>query len=338
MHVPPMLPIGTAAHLGTISHKTLKRSGRSDVAFDEHFEATWQLSLEEEESKMAHSWLEKHLLPLDMQKGYDLKKGQCRAIFEGAVPIEITSDAAALHHGKRRHEVWLSTRDERVGGYVDVILKVGGGEAIIDYKSGRIFDHAIDRSDNALNEHDVMQIKLYAALYYCNGGVWPQSIRLASFDGSFAIVPFTAEECLQLLAECYQLLIEVNKTIGELGPDTSAVMSSLCSPSPTSCLRCSYRPCCTPYWAAKAERPTEAWPLDFCGKPLEIKKLGNKSLVVKLGLNSEQSQIVSIRGLTPDRHPGLKIKGRWIGFFSVLPDMAPNAYREGVLTTVYSVK
>jgi hypothetical protein len=334
-----MLPAGVASHLGSVSHKTLKRSSRNDPALEEHFETAWQLSLEEEESRMAQSWLERHLLPLEMQRGYGLKKGQCRAILECIAPTEIASDAAPFpRQGKRGHEVWLSTKDGRVGGYVDAIVKGGNGEVIIDYKSGKIFDDAIDGSEKILNEYDVLQVKLYAALYYCNREVWPQSIRLTSFDSSFVDVPFTAEECLLLLVESYQFLIDVNKIIGELAPDTSAIMHSLSTPSARNCLRCLYRPCCAPYWTARAARPTEAWPFDFYGEPLEIKELGNKSLIVKLRQKNEQSQIVSIRGLTPDRHPGLKVMGKCMGFFSVVPDVAPNAYHEGLLTTVYSVK
>jgi len=330
--------MGVASHLGSISHKTLKMSGRSDAAIDEYFETAWRFSLDEEEAKMARSWLERHLLPLKMQKSYDLKKGQCKAIFENVEPTEITSRAAVFREEKRRHEVWLSTQDGRVGGYVDAIVKVNNGEALIDYKSGKIFDEGIDGSNKILNEHDVMQVKLYAALYYCNRGVWPQSIRLASFEGSLVDVPFTPEECLLLLVESYQLLGDVNRIIAELTPDTSAVMHSLGMPSTRNCQRCLYRPYCAPYWTARTERPTEAWPFDFRGGPLEIRELGNKSLIVKLRLENDQSQTVSIRGLTAARHPALKIKGKWMAFFSLLPDMAPNAYHEGVLTTVYSVQ
>jgi hypothetical protein len=283
---------------------------------------------------MKDSWLDRHLLPLQIQKGYDLKKSQCRVLFEQLGPTEIASDSTSHPHKKRGREVWLSTRDGRVGGCADAILKTDGGDAIVDYKSGKIFDDGANGLNKALKEHDVIQLKLYSALYYCNHGFWPQSIHLASFDGRFVDVPFTAEDCLMLLVESYQLMTDVNKTIAEA--NAKSVINRLAQPSPKNCPWCAYRPCCAPYWRAKAERSSETWPFDFFGELLEIKQLGNGLLIVKLRQKSAPSETLAIRGLSPDRHPALIIKSKLLSFFSVLPDKGPNAYHEGLLTTVYS--
>lgn len=334
---PRMLPSGPAQHLGNIAHKTLKESCRKGMQLDECFEIAWQMSVQEEEAKIGQSWFEKHLIPIKNQQGYDEKKEQCRVLFKKASSLEPTLEAAPFRSAKRRHEVWLDTEDGRVGGYVDEIAKVDRGEALIDYKSGKIFDETAKGTTKVPNEHDLKQVKLYAALYFCNYKVWPKLIRLASLDGSYVDVPFTAEECLLLLVESYQLLADVNTIIGELTPDNSAIVSELSMPSAKSCTKCSYRPCCAPYWAARTELPAEPWPFDFCGKIIELKELGNKSLLVKLIQKNEPAETITIRGLTPDRHPALTEESEFLAFFSALPDKAPHAYHEGKLTTVYSL-
>jgi hypothetical protein len=333
-HVGGLLPSSPAGHIGTVIHKIIEIVGKNEIDDDTDFDLMWRQSVEEEEKKMKNSWIERHLVPLETSDPhFEIKKRQCRLITERMVREPTRKGSVSDFQKGSGKEVWLQTEDGKIGGYIDAIISTERGEIIKDFKTGSIFKPGQEGSDFSVNNQYELQLKLYAALFNSTFSKWPASLEIVGLDGAIHPVEFTPEECLNLLIKACQLLDEINLAIAANESKQKDVHKQLSSPSPENCRFCLYRPCCPSYWNAKEADPLAEWPNDAKGLITEIKNLGNGLIFIKLLLDN--SEIISIRGLHPERHSALKGRPNRIAIFSMIASRVKGSFREGKYTTIY---
>lgn len=333
-HAGGLLPSSPAGHIGTVIHKIIEIVGKNEIDADTDFELIWRQSVEEEEKKMRNSWIERHLVPLEISDPhFDIKRRQCRLIIERMIRESTRKESMSDFQNESGKEVWLQTEDGKIGGYIDAIISTEKGEIIKDFKTGSIFEPGQQGSDLPINKQYELQLKLYAALFNSAYAKWPASLEIVGLDGAIHPVEFAPEECLNLLITACRLLDEVNLAIGGSESEQKEVHKQLSSPSPENCRFCLYRPCCPSYWKEREVDPSADWPNDAKGLITEIKNLGNGLIFIKLLLDN--SETISIRGLHPERHSALKRRPNRIAIFSMIASRVKGSFREGKYTTIY---
>lgn len=334
-HVDFLLPSSPAGHIGTVIHKIIETLCMSEIDGGKDFDIIWHQAVEEEEGKMKDSWLERHLVPLEnSDPNFEIKKQQCKMIVERMIRGSTHRGSVAHFQKVNRREVRLQTADGKIGGYIDAIISTDRGEVIEDFKTGSIFEPG-QGSDSLINKQYELQLKLYAALFYSTYSKWPASLEIVGMDGTAHSIEFTPEECSSLLMMAYHLLEEVNLVIAKNESTQKETYKQLSSPSPENCRFCPYRPRCLSYWEAKDADPFGEWPNDVKGLITEMKNLGNGLIFIKL--LSDNSEIVSIKGFHPERHPVLKMKPNRIAIFSMISSKVKGSYKEGKYTTIYAL-
>ena len=335
-HVQPLLPKYPSTHIGTVIHKVLEMAGKGEISGVESFNSAWSNCITQEESKMSGTWLERHLVPLDKSaRNYEVKKQQC------LLAVKQMFSNSSIHKGsvrrRKTREIWLQTNNGNVGGYVDAILPTIEGDVVIDYKTGQILEASQGHPNPEVKEDYQIQLKLYAALYYSKYGKWPASLKLIGIDGTHYSIQFDPESCLKLLEDANKSLNNMNFIISNSKTDQHVLLNQISSPTPKNCIFCKYRPCCPPYWDRMQTESDIGWPNDVKGTIKKAKMLGNGRMLIKLALHDNEDTIINIRGLHPERHPGTKDRPDGLAAFSMISDSAPNSYKEGILTTIYSL-
>lgn len=342
-----ILPNGPSSHLGSIVHKVFWRANLGQIRDECEFNEVWEEIASKEESLMSDLWFESHLIPLNRTaNNYEVKKLSClnfTRIFFNNMPIYpsgIQTGREGSNHS--RFECRLESPDKAVVGYVDAIVPFENGDMIIDYKTGSIFEEQGRADGNigdpVIKEKYQIQLKLYAGLYYREYGIWPTCLRVMGVDGQSVDIQFSPEECLNLLDEAARMKNHVNSIIGNADLSHTEKIERLASPSPDNCKYCSYRPGCIAYWKERKLSEEDGWPIDVHGKLIEKRLLGNGLILIKIDDCNSPSEIVSVRGLTPSRHPALNYVGNEVFLFSLLPDSLPNKFREGKFTTLYATE
>jgi hypothetical protein len=333
---PAQLPSSPVARLGSAIHALLedavagKLAGSSASAIGNRFDAL----VEEQESEMDRSWLERHFAPLRESIGsFDERRIQAveragELNSRATPPEERAEDGAVRRYGT---ELWVQTADGAVGGFIDLVEPSEAGPVISDYKTG-----SIRQGDASLKSEYVAQLKLYAAIYAEQHADWPSRLELVTLSGERTMVPFTRAECEELLARARALREEVNAVVVAEG-DAGDRQRRLASPSPDTCRFCSYRPSCDPYHeAAGSGEDPAAWPSDVWGRVTQNQSLGNGRQLLRLSARGVESRI---RGLTPGgmRHPALQwaVPGAYVEAFGVRAN-SPVSFEETVYTVLYA--
>jgi hypothetical protein len=301
---------------------------------DQPFEELWSRALQEEEMRMRRSWFEQHFVPLkENTKLFELKMQQCRARAED-VCKELVSWTEPIEHGRGAgREIWLQTPSGRVGGRADAIIQQNGRAIIVDFKSGHLTDE--DEHKLGVKKSYVQQLKLYAALYHAQLGVWPYALRLVSTSGEPVDVPFTEEECLKMLQDAIVTLSTINCIMRDMPASYNVSVKRLATPSPTHCSGCSYRPCCAPYWD-KRKTQEGTWPNDICGLLLTREKYAADKLFIEVDAGAGSS-LTGIRGLNLSRHQGLDEATGEIIVLNLMRDSADGNFKQGPYTTIYAL-
>ena len=338
---PPLLPTSPKARVGTAAHKLLAEAGQGRLkATADSVNTRWQELVEEADAAISRSPLERHLAPLDSSVP-DIEVLRIRATRK-ALDIACESqttprkDRSHVTPPSYGHEIPVQSADHLVRGTIDaVIRKDGTGIIIQDYKSGSIVELE-DGNEIQPKKHYQTQMKMYAGLYAENFGEWPASLELVSLTGERRGVPFTKNDCLNLLDEAKATLKQINEAV-ENHP-SSSLPPILASPSPEACVFCQFRPACGPYRLAVAKQDKEHWPLDVIGTVESVRRLGNSRMMLSLTTRTES---VKIPGLSPgDRHPALLNlqPGDMAGVFNLRRPRPSAPYSESRLTTVHSLR
>src|SRR5206468_9685543 len=124
------------------------------------------------------------------------------------------------------------------------------------------------------------QVMLYAALYAESTGVWPVEAEVIPVLGTRQEVAIEPERCRTLLSEARLALVLLNQTIGELSEHEAKLEHALAKPAAATCAQCSFRPGCRAY---RQHRPSAGqWPADVWGTLIEVKPLGNSTLMLAI--------------------------------------------------------
>jgi CRISPR/Cas system-associated exonuclease Cas4 (RecB family) len=230
--------------------------------------------------------------------------------------------------------MWLETEDKTIGGYVDAIISTSSGDHIIDYKTGNIIEKNGDKL--CVSETHKIQLQLYAAIYYSAYGIWPISLKINGIDETLYEIDFDKENCVWLLNEARLRINEINSIIAS-AKNLSEINELLSSPSPENCRFCLYRPACKSYLEMSGANSPADWPRDIIGTIIEKKILGNGLMLIRVADNCVGSDVITVRGLHPFRHPVLNFESTEIAVFSMAYDGSPNNFKEGILTTIYNV-
>jgi len=317
----PLLPISPAAHLGIIAHKLLELAFSARVADENAMQGHWESEVLKHEEEMKNNPLEKHLVPLAIHtSNYRVKQvmtfNLVRPLFR---EIAAQTDATM----KPDTELWVQTKDGKIGGKIDLVKYSEEGICIIDYKTGVITDSG--PNGNFIKDAYQNQLKMYAALYYITQGIWPAKLVLIGLDQCQYKIPVDYNECQSLIKTAIDYLDNINSRINNgLDADTFA------KPSPENCRFCSYRPACKNYWTQRESQSD--WPTDFEGLLREKKLLGNGYLKVEL---ESEKEYVSIRGLTPERYAFLNNDCNKVMFCNLGKDTTAGYYREISMTAGY---
>ena len=337
---PPLLPTSPKSRVGTVAHKLLAEAGQGRLtATVDTVNVRWHELLEEASTGISRSLLERHLSPLESSVPdiEVLRIRTTRMALDIARKSQITQRKDRIHVNPPSygHEILVQSADGLVRGTIDAVVPEGGTGIIIqDYKSGSLVELE-DGNDFRLKESYQTQLKMYAGLYAENLGEWPAYLELVSLTGERQGVPFTKNDCSDLLDEAKATLRWINETV-ENHP-SSSLPSILASPSPEACVFCPFRPACEPYRIAAAKQGGEHWPLDVIGTFESLTRLGNSKMMLSLTTDIGS---VKIPGLSSgDRHPALLAlqPGDMAGVFNLRRSRPTAPYTESRLTTVHNL-
>ncbi len=317
----PLLPISPAAHLGMIAHKLLELAFSGLIADENAMQAYWASEVLKHEEEMKNNTLERHLVPLAIHtSNYRVKQVMAynlvRPLFR-----EIAGQTSTTK--KPETELWVQSKDGKIGGKIDLIKYTGGEICIIDYKTGMITDSG--PNGNIIKDAYQIQLKLYAALYYSSQGIWPSKLVLIGLDQCQYEITVDKNECQSVIKTAVDYLDDLNSRI-----NTAVDADTFASPSPENCRFCTYRPACKNYWTQRKSQ--DDWPIDFQGVLKEKKLLGNGYYKVDIEDDGEK---VTVRGLSPDRHSFLNKGCKKVLFCNLGKDTLQGYYREIPMTTGY---
>jgi hypothetical protein len=338
---PPLLPTAPAARLGTVAHRLLEEAGLGYFTGKSSgvVENRWDALLSAAEDEASRSWLDRHLVPFAAVV-HDFEVRRLRAI---AAARSIAADVAAakgIDHGSQQYlrvgyEVAVSTPDGRAGGRIDVVCVSDDGPVLKDYKSGGVYDRSSGR--NSVRPEYAAQLKLYAAIYAAMTGTWPARLELVPVAGLGEPVPFTPDECVDLLNQAITLRDCINSVVTTNEPMVARA-EKLATPAQATCEYCAYRPQCPAYVKSRQHKNGLGWPLDVRGHLVSKQLLGNGRL--SLALDSEESTL-HVRGIqcSAERHPALSSlnPGDMIAGFNLKQTASPTSFEEGPLSVFYQI-
>ncbi len=339
-----LLPAAPAARLGSAIHRLFEGAGKG------HFrdggrpavESRWNELVGEAEIAMRGSWLESHLVPLKAAVA-DYEVRRLRSIQRAEEITRSISPATGARGGQPRcrSEVWVSTPDGRVGGFIDQVEDSPAGPILRDYKSGHVLAPGKAAGGEQIKESYEVQLKLYAAIYAASAGVWPTRLELVPLQGPVREVAFTAAECEAVLGQAREALMTVNSIIANnSAPDAEALMAA---PSQEACRYCPFRPGCASYHRARDSRPAEdGWPQDVWGTVRELEVLGNGKVLLGVQPADGGMGTAVIRGINPsaDRHPGLTrlAAGDGVAVYDLKAAGPGGTFQESSRTTIYRLE
>jgi len=295
--------------MGSLVHELLEKNGKGLLGKKTRgtLEEEWGRIVAIKKNKLAASWVNKQLIPLeDTVLEYTTKKlsafGRCRN--NPSLGPQGEGGRGSTPEG---FEKWLETDDGIVKGIIDAILKREDGYVIEDYKcvkSEGLYEEHEGGAPSIKNAYK-NQLKLYAALFYDNHGEWPKELKLTpTYQGDSVVIDYSENEALTLLNEAKTLLAQVNEKVNDVTGGNCDNLDTLASPSGENCKFCEYRHICNPYWKTRNTSPEQEWPADLKGELInqEITRNGDKNVK----LNTSGAEVI-ISKIDPDedRHPAL---------------------------------
>lgn len=231
------------AWLGTAYHEVLAAAGQQGEAADAA--AVWERVIDERHQRAQHHPLDSRFGTPERWPGYHLIRAMALLRAAGVVKDAQASAGAAgssdADSSSSGHERWLSAAGGRIVGRPDVLR----GDAVIDYKTGDVFE---DGENEPVKASYVRQLQLYAFLVKETTGSWPRRGVLLPMEGAPVEVSLDPATCKQIAQEALDRLEKYNEVISAGGE-----ASRLASPSPSSCRWCAYQLICPAFWRAASE-------------------------------------------------------------------------------------
>jgi len=323
------LPNGAKAFLGEIVHHVMQHFG---PGIDP--QGLWNQKENEIDRKLDANWISRGLSPIEKTaSGYTSKKKLLLARLlnnQGAVVPQVGHQARVV----MRDDQLIESRDKKVRGKPDLVIRHGEEYTIIDYKSGGIFEDDPGGGEPIIKGEYRLQLLLYAALLKENG----KKIRLAvlqTIDGKRESVDISHDG--DILKQASLLLDKLNDKIKKLGNPIELAL-----PKPGNfkegiwgCFGCRLRPVCSSYYHRQTHaKEGEIWPKDLFGTLAE-KSIGQESITLRIRMqNADRLHSVILNGVD-GKHPAIANlqQGDRVGIFNVIAFRG--SYREIPQTCVY---
>lgn len=263
------------AWLGTAYHEVLAAAGQEGKAAD--VAAVWERVTDEHYQRAQQHSLDKRFGPPERWPGYHLIRAM--ALVRAAEIASQVKEAAGAarsagtYSPSSGHERWLSAAGGQIVGRPDALL----GDAVIDYKTGSVFE---DGQNQVVKASYVRQLQLYAFLVKEATGSWPRRGLLLPMQGMPIEMQLDPTTCKQVAQEALELLDQYNKIISA---ENDA--HRLANPSPLNCKWCQYQLLCPEFWIAADESWHECSTITALGgaataRPLPIH--GGSALTLQL--------------------------------------------------------
>lgn len=128
----------------------------------------------------------------------------------------------------------LVSRDARITGRADLVIRTPDTTHIIDYKTG----HVLDKDGVSVRPSYRLQLQIYAALEQQSNGRWPREAILIPTRGPAIAVAIERSECEALYEELERALDNY----------TDHPESQEARPEPSLCGFCPHAPRCQEFW------------------------------------------------------------------------------------------
>lgn len=306
--------------------------GRDRSTIDER----WEQLVRRSEERMRRDWIVRQFVPLkDNVRGFEVTRLRTMDRV-----VELTDEYGGVRGTAEKcegvpkygHEVPVESHHGFVRGRIDAIVPSEAGPILRDYKSGYILER--ESEEDEIRHDYVVQLQVYAALYYRSVGEWPVRLELAPLTGSPVEVEFRQVECERALEDGVKSVREINTLISELRHEPRELERRLAQPKAGTCRFCRYRPACVPYReTVNRSESREEWPCDSWGVVSEVRTLGDGRIL----LSFESGDQVRSLNASPERHPALARLGvgDGAGVFGAKRTKSQSSCREGPYTTIY---
>lgn len=323
------LPNGAKALLGEIVHHVMQHFGPGNDP-----QGLWNQKENEIDRKLDASWVSRGLSPIKKTaSGYTSKKklilARLRNNQEAVVPSGVSQTQVVM-----RDDQLIESRDKKIRGKPDLVIRNGEEYTIIDYKSGGIFEDDPEGGEPIIKGEYRLQLVLYAALLRENGKSIKRAV-LQTIDGKKESVDISHDG--DILKQASLLLDNLNKKIEEVGNPTDLAL-----PTPGNikegiwgCFGCRLRPVCGSYCQRQTHPQVgEIWPKDLFGT-LADKSIGQEGIKLLIRMQKADRLHSVILNDIDGKHPAIANlqKGDRVGIFNVISFRG--TYRETPQTCVY---
>jgi CRISPR/Cas system-associated exonuclease Cas4 (RecB family) len=237
MNKKALLPVSANAYYGTVLHKMLELISKGVIINEDNFNTTFQEQIVLMEEKLVADGYG-FFVPLQKRvKDFIMKKILLKDHLRNISERPIRANNIKFHSEK-----WFESKDNLIGGKIDLVIEAELETEILDFKTGAITQDVLD--DDGELSSDVKpeykeQLKLYAYLYFENTGRFPTQLSLVDLAKQKFTVPFSEKECNAIFEEAKLLLNSTNNCI-DIGSFTA-------NPTEVNCKYCLYRPACAFY-------------------------------------------------------------------------------------------
>jgi len=315
-----LLPISPNAYFGTVMHKVLERLNKIGTMDESLFNSVFSdeiSAMEENLKKEGYEFfvpLQKTVQNFGMRK--ILLKRHLKSEVDSSNP---PSDC------KPQSEQWISTKDDLVGGYIDLILESTTYTELIDLKTGAITRDLLDDSGELFTEIKPEysdQLKLYAYCYFESRGRYPDKLTIVDLEKKRFDVSFTHEECVILYNEAKTLLKAINEAI------KNQIFTPLISEE--NCKYCLYRPACL-YYNSYIENNTPF--NDVIGNLETVIKHQNGNISISIKNNCG---VYTVTGIETEEYSELLLRqGNKIGIYNLSKEAKEMVYSSRKTTVIY---
>jgi len=316
----PLLPISLNAYFGTVLHILLELIAKRIVKNEDDFNAEFDKQVKIVEDDLLKDGFG-FFVPLQKKlKNFGLKKIQLKK-YLGSELGESRSSSST----KFNSEKWFESKDNLIGGKIDLIIENGNDVEIIDFKTGAITkDYLDDEGETCSDVKDEYreQLKLYAYLYFENTGIFPTRLSLVDLAKQKLTIEFSEEECKTIFKEAKNLLKSTNSCISR--------NTFFAIPTEANCKFCLYRPACS-FFQRKLE--TDFSHNDVSGEIRDVKKFLNGNVTIFLQ-NGERQLI--IKNFSPEKYEELNgSRNKKINIYNLRKEATDFVYSATETTMIY---
>ena len=258
-----ILPNLKAPTIGTIIHSLFEMRIKGEIPDEETFEKYWEEKIRDKEKEIQQTYGLRSYTLTDYDKMYSAMDTALKMPHYGTKNKPDSNSGNSYSFVAIEKPVKTST----LSGKIDKVEKNDTDLIIVDFKTGKV----IDENTGQIKEEYVVQLNLYAHMYYAKEGEKATKLEIIDIDGNSYSVPIWSDYELQ------QTLNDVTDVINDLNSKKGI---NLAFPS-DKCSRCNARMICSAYWNSNyrvAVDPDES-NMQFEDMEFEVMSIINKDVI-----------------------------------------------------------